>query len=718
MFQNDVPIKTRSEDLLNRASFAERFGQSLLEWDYENSLVIALYGNWGSGKSSIINLATEHIEKKYQSEKKNKRPILLTFNPWNFTEQNQLVSIFIRELAKAINYYDASEDAKKVGQELIAYSKFFLPLALIPPVTPLALFFNKLFEKVGEATKGWGELKSKSVEQLKDDLDKRIKKLGRKIIVVIDDIDRLNKTEIRQIFQLVKLNANFPNIIYILPFDQEKVSDVLTEESFPGREYLEKIIQVPFQVPAIEQVKLDGLFLEEVNKLIKPLPQKHWDEKYFGNMYYGSLRKYFSSVRQIKRFANSLHFNNSHLPNELNPVDLIALEAVRVFSPEIYDAMWKNKELFTDTDSGFRSDNRDKEIRKNKLEEMFNKANPKYREITKKVVLDLFPQLMSVYGNNSYGSDWQDRWNKERRIASSDRFDKYFLFTLPEGEISQDEIDGIVKKSNNTSATEKHLIALIKKRKIKSFLEKLFLYLDDTPEENVESFVLALFNLSDKLPREKGDFGLLDTASWCVRFGYHMLLRIKNLDKRKEVFLRLIEKSQSLSIPAELVSIEVRERKGDASKSEPLVQTHDLDLFSKIILKKIEKFASTGKLLEVPNMLYILYLWRDLSSIDEPKKYVSNLITTDRGLVRLIESVMFQSSSQTIGDYVATTTWQLDPKNLEAFTDLDKLKERTSSLSKKTLAQLSERQQLGVKLFMESPKLDTKSVLKAFENAK
>ncbi len=714
MFQNDIPIKTKSEDLLNRASFSERFGESLLEWDHENSLVIALYGSWGSGKSSIINLAIEHIKEK-TAGKRGKQPIVLTFNPWNFTEQNQLVSIFLRELGKAINYYDASEDAKKVGRELITYSKFFLPLALIPPATPLALLFNKLFEKIGEATKSWGELKSKSVEQHKDDLDKSVKKLGRKIIVIIDDIDRLNKTEIRQIFQLVKLNANFPNIIYILPFDQKKVSDVLTEESFPGRDYLEKIVQVPFQVPAIEQTKLDELFFKEVNKLIKDLPQKYWDEKYFGNMYYGSLRNCFTSVRQIKRFANSLHFNNTHLPKELNPVDLMALEAIRVFSPEIYEAIWRNKELFTETDWGFGGNGREKEVRKTKLEELFNKANPKYREIAKKIVLSLFPQLEKVYGNTSYGADWQDKWNKERRVAAKDRFDKYFLFSLPENEISQEEIDGIIKKSNNTSEIEKILTGLTKKRKIKSFLEKLSLYLDDTPEENVESFVLAIFNISDKLPIEKGDFGLTDTDSWCVRFGYHMLLKIKDLTKRKDAFLKLIKKSRSLGVPAQLVSIEVRERKGDSSKSEPLIKTEDLQLFSNTILKKIEGFASSGKLLGVPNMLYILYLWRDLSSIDAPKKYVEGLIKTDRGLARFIESVMFQSTSQTIGDYVSTTTWKIDPSNLKVFTDLDKLKERVAKLPKQTVSRFSDRQKLGLKLFVESKELNTNSLLKAFE---
>ena len=114
-------------------------------------------------------------------------------------------------------------------------------------------------------------------------------------------------------------------------------------------------------------------------------------------------------------------------------------------------------------------------------------------------------------------------------------------------------------------------------------------------------------------------------------------------------------------------------------------------------------------------MLYILYFWKDLSSVDEPKKYVEKLISTDKGAVRLIESVVYQQSSQTIGEYVATTTWQLNPKNLETFTNLDKLKQKVNKMSKKTIAELNERQRTGLKLFIESFNLNTKSFFKALE---
>ena len=244
MIKSDAPIKTKKEDLLGRTKFSESLGKALLEWKSEDGIVIGLYGKWGSGKSSAINLAIEYIENETKKKKYTKKdqPIIIRFNPWNFTEQNQLITTFFTELAKAIKFYDAGADAKKVGQQLVTYSKFFSVLSLVPGLDPYAKTVGNVFKQVGITTKEWGELKTKNLEQFKDDFDKAIRKLGRKIIIVIDDIDRLNEKEIKQIFQLVKQNANFSNTMYILSLDQEKALKQIKEKD----EFLEKIIQVNF----------------------------------------------------------------------------------------------------------------------------------------------------------------------------------------------------------------------------------------------------------------------------------------------------------------------------------------------------------------------------------------------------------------------------------------------------------------------------------------
>ena len=80
MFETDEPIKEFKEDLLNRTEFAKTFGNAINNYKNEDCLVIGLMGEWGSGKTSLINLSLKQIEDK----------IIIHFNPWIFSEQNRL----------------------------------------------------------------------------------------------------------------------------------------------------------------------------------------------------------------------------------------------------------------------------------------------------------------------------------------------------------------------------------------------------------------------------------------------------------------------------------------------------------------------------------------------------------------------------------------------------------------------------------------------------
>src|SRR5690606_21576351 len=80
---------------------------------------------------------------------------------------------------------------------------------------------------------------------------KALSNIPKPIVVVLDDIDRLTTAEIRDVFKLVRLTANFPNIIYLLAFDRARVEQALGEHGIPGRDYLEKILQIGIDLPAV-----------------------------------------------------------------------------------------------------------------------------------------------------------------------------------------------------------------------------------------------------------------------------------------------------------------------------------------------------------------------------------------------------------------------------------------------------------------------------------
>ena len=219
MFRPDLPIKSSTEDLLSRSAFSRALADAILAYTHKESVVTALYGEWGSGKSSVVNLVLERIAEVAVDMPTDSRPIVVKFNPWNYSDQNQLVEQFFRSLSVALHRTDAGAEAKKAGEQLEVYAEFFTPLALIPDPTglsnALAVAANVVFKKMGLAVVAWGKLKTKDLDKVRKELDVLLAKQKRKILIVIDDIDRLNNTEIRQIFQLVKPNA-FRNCFVML----------------------------------------------------------------------------------------------------------------------------------------------------------------------------------------------------------------------------------------------------------------------------------------------------------------------------------------------------------------------------------------------------------------------------------------------------------------------------------------------------------------------
>jgi predicted KAP-like P-loop ATPase len=107
-FSADRPIGTRAEDLLGRAGFADSLASAIKGWKGNESLVIALYDQWGSGKSSVKNMVLQSL----RSVEANS-PLIVEFNPWQWSRQNQLAEAFFQEIGLILGRSDGSEDGKR-----------------------------------------------------------------------------------------------------------------------------------------------------------------------------------------------------------------------------------------------------------------------------------------------------------------------------------------------------------------------------------------------------------------------------------------------------------------------------------------------------------------------------------------------------------------------------------------------------------------------------
>jgi predicted KAP-like P-loop ATPase len=251
------------------------------------------------------------------------------------------------------------------------------------------------------------------------------------------------------LFQLVKANADFPKLIYFLLFQRDIVEkSVEAVAPITGREYLEKIVQVGLDVPRIERHRLERtLFAGLDASLGQETIGKRFNNQRWQNMFLGGLRPYFRTLRDVHRYIAVASFHVSVFRERgslnVNPIDLIALEVLRVFDPEIYQALADNKFVVTGQGTALSRDWGD-EIRK-WVSSVTDKLPEVRREQVREILKQLFPQIDWALSNYGYGSGFEDGWMRDVRVCHPNVFDRYFHFTVPEGDISQAELELILR---------------------------------------------------------------------------------------------------------------------------------------------------------------------------------------------------------------------------------------------------------------------------------
>ena len=230
MYYSDKPILSKKEDFLKRKYFAELVAKSLENLNSQDTFTIGLYGQWGTGKTSLVNMILEEI-------KENEKVVIVRFEPWNFSSTNQLLEQFFVHLANQF-HWTKDKTLKEVGNALERYSDAFDFAKVIPHVGGAISFLGKRISK-GIGKRIQNNLDKNDIMCQKEKVVQLLKGQNKRILVVIDDIDRLNNEQIRQVFQLITSVAKFPNMIYLLVFDKEIVVKALEKiQEGSGEEYL------------------------------------------------------------------------------------------------------------------------------------------------------------------------------------------------------------------------------------------------------------------------------------------------------------------------------------------------------------------------------------------------------------------------------------------------------------------------------------------------
>jgi predicted KAP-like P-loop ATPase len=323
-YSSDRPIHSDREDQLERSNFARDIANDVAAWHGDDSLVIGLYGGWGCAKTSVKNLVLECLGKRTEHFP------AIEFNPWQFSGTGNIASAFFKELRIALSGADTSNKTQTRADKLDRYAKSLtvggttvsevgrlLSIIGVPGggiVHELGKGIKKsaaVAYEGSEALKARALEKEKSIVGLKRELADELSKLPQPLLVVIDDIDRLTTNEILEVFQLVKANADFPKLIYLLLFERSIVSKALDQISGGrGDEFLEKIVQVGYHVPHASREAVQKVLFAGLNEILAtPGIDQRWDKHRWSDFYLDGIAGYFQNLRHVYRFLGSFDFH-------------------------------------------------------------------------------------------------------------------------------------------------------------------------------------------------------------------------------------------------------------------------------------------------------------------------------------------------------------------------------------------------------------------------
>ncbi len=336
----DVPINKKEDDSF-RFSIQAKVVSDLIVGSFKqpDSLVLGVTGPWGSGKTSLINLVLRNLERPNRTE----NHIVLKYSPWIIGNHESILAKFLPALEEKIR---SKSSSKKQIDTLRTYAKYVsktihglnLELSNLDWANlNLIGFMIKVFNLIVS----WlcPNKSNRSLEDIKEDVIKQLNQHKTPVLVVLDDIDRLEPIEIQNILRLVRSTANLPYIVYLLSYDHDKVAQMLTDHlRIDGHHYLEKIIQLPIKVPEVSSSILSQHLQKKLYRLIA-IDELSSECKKRLDLTIQNLFQVGSAgyPRDISRLLNLMAFRLRLSENKIDPADATFVWTLEMKYPRLYN---------------------------------------------------------------------------------------------------------------------------------------------------------------------------------------------------------------------------------------------------------------------------------------------------------------------------------------------------------------------------------------------
>ena len=663
-YYSDNAIESIKQDKLNRRNFAKNLAQTIIDFKVKDTFTIGLFGEWGTGKTSLINMTLEEIDA--QKKKNDDEIIVCKFDPWHFDSSTQLISQFLIWLGNIFES-KAQKISKEIGQALIKYSTAF-ELANLIPVPAVGSIVSKIGQVV---SKGLGNClakknESKDILKQKDLVIKLLNSANKRILVVIDDIDRLNNEQIRQIFQLISAVAKFPNTIYLIAFDKNVVVKALEKvQEGRGEDYLRKIIQIPIQLPEVQHQQLESILFGELDKILENNPEITFYNEQWNRVYEACVRPFINSIRDINRLCNTLEFKLANIASEIDFADMVALTSIEIKEPGIYEWIKVNKGKLVgiyDPTLSSKDVNSRSNMYRDEIKQTigFDTTEPKEIDHRTQICITalskLFPSFeTAILGYGVSHSPTVSR--KHNLLCHADKFDRYFNLDIDGVKVKKEQIKRILFTEDINEIIE-NIKMLDAAQCSLELLDEIEANLDEISDERARILIEGLLKSVDTLNDKDSYWSIWrDAKQKAQRLAYLLFANVEEKN-RMGIILNLIDNVTADTIEAISVFLNMMElgygrlaANGDERKEYKHIIS--LDQLFEIERKFVEKCRSIfcdKSLFELKTWIMTLYVWGDLDK-DYFEKYLSDKMKDDRNVIIYLRTIVGEWHSPKTIDY-------------------------------------------------------------------
>ncbi|MEK0279839.1 KAP family P-loop NTPase fold protein [Bifidobacterium mongoliense] len=406
---------------------------ALWQSDNANGLVVGISGPWGSGKTSLKTMLVEAIT---AARKTSQSFRVVEFEPWMYSRSGKLVSLLFDEVADDLSPTGGKSRHLKERTGQIAN-------IVLPALADAALAANVVVPGVGTVSssliKAFSGL-TKATDPTNDDIDslarrreklkRRLEKAQDRIIVFIDDLDRLMDDEVVEMLRAVKAVGDLPHMTYVLLYDRDSITRSL-DATCHGKddEYLEKIVQVPLDLPEPPQDAVSERLKAEVSAVAGLASKKIYEpgiERLFEpNSYDNCVKPYVRTMRDVIRLSNEFKLRYKVMKDDVEVDDLLSITSLEVFRPSLHRWIMGHKALLCSPVTGrtfYPGQDKYEEQRAQSLAaELEGLREAPDREALK----SLFPFIKAALARNwSIANTRED--DPRRSICRAEHFDAYF----------------------------------------------------------------------------------------------------------------------------------------------------------------------------------------------------------------------------------------------------------------------------------------------------